>query len=52
MILILSLLAIFENADAKELIAGLGSISGVAVYYFVIWLLRGKLKNEFVFYIK
>jgi sigma-E factor negative regulatory protein RseC len=52
MILILSLLAIFEGAQGKEAIAGLGSLAGVGVYYFVIWLLRDRLKNEFVFYIK
>lgn len=52
MILILSLLEIFEAAPAKEAIAGLGAIAGVGIYYFVIWLLRNRLKNEFVFYIK
>ena len=52
MILILSLLSIFEGAQGKEAIAGLGSLAGVGVYYFVIWLLRDRLKNEFVFYIK
>ena len=52
MILILSLSTIFEGAEYMEVIAGLGSIAGVGVYYFVIWLLREKLKTEFVFYIK
>ena len=52
MILILSLLSIFEDVQCKEAIAGLGSLAGVGVYYFVIWLLRDRLKNEFVFYIK
>ncbi len=52
MILILSLLEIFKLAPAKEVIAGLGAIAGVGIYYFVIWLLRNRLKNEFVFYIK
>ena len=52
MILILSLSAVFGNSDHKEIIAGIGSVAGVAVYYFVVWLLRGKLNNEFVFYIK
>ena len=52
MILILSLLAMFEGTQGKEAIAGLGALAGVAVYYFVIWLLRDRLKNEFVFYIK
>ena len=48
MILILSLSAVFE----KEYMRGLVAIAGVAVYYFIVWLFRGKLNNEFVFYIK
>ena len=48
MILILSLSAVTDNEAAT----GLASIAGVAVYYFVIWLCRDKLSNEFVFYIK
>ena len=47
MILILSLSSIFEN----ELMTGLGSLAGVAVYYFGIWLFKDRLSNEFVFYI-
>lgn len=48
MILILSLSNVFDN----ELLCGLVSIAGVAVYYFGIWLFRDRLSNEFVFYIK
>ena len=48
MILILSLSAVFGN----EVVAGLGSVGGVVLYYLVIWLLRDRLNNEFVFYIK
>ena len=48
MILILSLSSVVGN----EFILGLLSISGVAIYYFFIWLFRDKLSNEFVFYIK
>lgn len=47
MILILSLSSVIGN----ELVLGLVSIAGVAVYYFGIWLFREKLSNEFVFYI-
>ena len=36
-------------AGAGELAAGLLSIGAVAVYYFVIWLLRGRLQNEYIF---
>lgn len=48
MILVLSLSSVIDN----EAWTGLTAIGGVALYYLVIWLLRGKLKNEFVFYIK
>ena len=48
MILILSLSGVFEN----EAFRGLFAIAGVGVYYFIVWLFRDKLKNEFTFYIK
>ena len=48
MILILTLSGVFE----KEYLRGLVAIGGVAVYYFIIWLFRGKLNNDFIFYIK
>lgn len=48
MILILSLSRIFEN----EALRGLAAIAGVGVYYFIIWIFRDRLKNEFTFYIK
>ena len=48
MILILSLSVIFEN----EVLRGLTAVAGVGVYYFMIWLFRDRLKNEFTFYIK
>lgn len=48
MILILTLSAVFEG----EILVGLLSIAGVAVYYLVIWLMKDRLQNEFVFYLK
>ena len=48
MILILSLSSVIGN----EVISGLVAIGGVGVYYLVIRLLRDKLQNEFLFYIK
>jgi sigma-E factor negative regulatory protein RseC len=47
MILILSLSAVLEN----EFLCGGLAVAGVGVYYFVIWLLRGKLADQFEFYI-
>ena len=48
LILILSLSSVIGN----EAYTGLAAIGGVALYYFVIWLVRDRLENEFVFYIK
>ena len=48
MILILSLSSVMESQVA----CGLAAIGGVALYYFMIWLLRSRLQNEFVFYIE
>lgn len=48
MILILSLSGVIE----KESLRALAAIGGVLLYYFMIWLFRDRLSNEFVFYIK
>ena len=48
MILILTLSTFVES----QLVCGLSALAGVALYYFVIWLLRERLENEFTFYIK
>lgn len=48
MILILSL----SSVNVHEVYVGLISIGAVAVYYLVIYLLRNRLRKEFVFYIK
>ena len=47
MILILSLHTVIAN----EFLLGGVSLAGVAGYYFIVWLFRDKLSNEFVFYI-
>ena len=33
----------------SELASGLTALAAVAAYYFVIWLLRARLKNEYIF---
>ncbi len=48
MILILSLSSVIGN----EYLRGGIAIAGVAVYYFLIWLFREKLSDQFEFYIK
>lgn len=37
---------------AGELVCGASAVVAVAAYYFVIWLLRDRLENEYVFTIK
>ena len=48
MILILTLSAV----SVHEIYVGLVSVGVVAVYYLVLYLLRDRLANEFVFYLK
>ena len=50
-VLMTMILLLSSFMDNEYLVGGL-SLAGVALYYFVIWLLRARLKNEFVFYIK
>lgn len=50
-VLVVTLLVLIV-LKVSELAAGLGAIGAVAVYYFIIWLLRDKLKKEYVFNIK
>ena len=40
------------SAGGSELLAGLVAIGAVALYYGVIWLLRERLRNEYIFNIK
>ena len=47
MILILSLSFVIDN----EFLRGGVAIAGVGVYYFIIWLFREKLSDQFEFYI-
>lgn len=48
LILILTLSSVIGN----EAVTGLVSIGGVCLYYLVIWMLRDRLRNDYVFYIK
>jgi sigma-E factor negative regulatory protein RseC len=50
--ILLALILILTSAGVNEYISAGASIGGVGLYYFIIWLLRDKLNNEFVFYIK
>ncbi len=39
-------------AGGSELLAGLLAIVAIALYYLVIWLFRGRLRNEYIFNIQ
>jgi len=49
---LLTVLLLLSTLGASELAAGLGGIAAVAVYYFCIWLMRNRLKNEYSFNIR
>ncbi len=40
------------SAGGSELLAGLLAIGAIALYYLVIWLFRGRLRNEYIFNIQ
>ena len=50
-ILVAALLGL-TSAGVPELWSGLTAIAAVAVYYFCLWLMRGRLRNEYIFNIK
>ena len=49
---LMALILILTSAGVNEFISAASAVGGVGLYYFVIWLLRDRLQNEFVFYIK
>ena len=52
LIVLMALILILTSSGVNEAISAVSSIGGVGLYYFIIWLLRDRLQNEFVFYIK
>lgn len=52
LIILTILLLSLQDMCGSELVAGLGCIAGVALYYFFIWLIRGRLENKFSFTIE
>lgn len=36
----------------EEVLSGVCAILALTVYYFIVWMLRGRLKNEYIFNIK
>lgn len=52
LVILMAVLLCMDAAGVGELTSGLAAIAAVGVYYVVIWLLRGKLRNEYTFNIK
>jgi len=52
LVILMAVLLISDGLGAGELTSGAFAIGAVGVYYAVIWLLRGKLRNEYTFNIK
>lgn len=49
---LLAVLLCLLRLGKGELLSGLVAIGAVGVYYLVIWLMRGRLQNEYIFNIK
>ena len=52
LVLLLAVTLLLIALGVSELAAGLAGIGTVGVYYLVIWLLRERLQNEYVFTIQ
>ena len=52
LLVLLAVLLGLNSLGLPELRSGLIAIAAVAVYYLLLWLFRGRLQNEYSFYIK
>lgn len=52
LIILLVLLLYLHSAGLNELLSAAFSVGGMAVYYLILYLFRGKLNNKIVFYIE
>lgn len=52
LIVLFAVLLILLTVGVSELAAGLSAIGAVAIYYLFVFLMRNRLKSEYVFYIK
>lgn len=49
LVVLVAVLLVLTGAGVDELVSGLLALAAVAVYYFIVWLLRGRLKDEYIF---
>lgn len=52
LVVLMAALGIALGAGCTEIAAGLCALAAVALYYLAVWLLRGRLSDEYVFTIK
>jgi sigma-E factor negative regulatory protein RseC len=52
LLVLLGVILLLVALGVSEVPAGLSGIGAVASYYLLLWLLRDRLKNEYVFTIK
>ena len=49
LLVLLAVILLLVALGVGEVAAGLAGIGAIAVYYFLLWLLRNRLRNEYVF---
>ncbi|MBO4585797.1 MAG: SoxR reducing system RseC family protein [Bacteroidales bacterium] len=52
LLVLLGVILLLFALGVGEVVSGLCGIAAVGVYYFLLWLFRDRLKNEYVFTIK
>lgn len=52
LIVLIAVLLLCVEAGLSEIVSGLAAILSVALYYFVIWLFRARLRNSYEFEIR
>lgn len=52
LVILVAVLLVLTECGVDELVSGLSAIASLGVYYFVLWLFRNKLKNEYLFNLK
>ena len=49
LVVLMAAILVMTSSGVDELVSGLSGIAAVAVYYLAIWLLRGRLNDEYNF---
>lgn len=52
LVVLMTVLLGLDAAGMSEIMSGLLAIAATGVYYFIIWLLRDRLNNEYIFNVK